>query len=529
MLKIFNKIWSTNCFPKLWKEAIVIPILKPGKDKTEPTSYRPISLTCNMSKILEKIINNRLTRHLEMTHALKDNQFGFRKGLSTTDHLLSIDNLIRGAFKNKQHVITVCLDIQKAFDMVWTRLIINKLAFIGLHGNILQFINNFTTNRNIKTRINGKLSSPYHMENGVPQGSALSPTLFLLVIETADDSIPPPVVTRKYADDLVILCKGKNIEDTQFNVQQALNQLSVWSQKTGFKFSASKTNTMIFTKQHKPANYSLKLEDKLIPRVNSIKILGLIFQPNLTYPAHINRLVLDCKKRLNILKALACKNWGSNIQVLKTTYNALIRSKIDYVSTLYQAASKETLHKLDAIHHTALRIATGVFRTCTIGSLLAEAQETSLQHRRDSACIKIALKSLSSKNLIVQNNLKPPIPPNRDTHQKYPSLYERFHTLNHNLNLTLPQITTNQPCKFNDTWKINAHKIKIHWNQEWKKLKVNVIHKNMNDFFSLKTPTKLKRKDQVILTRIRTGHTKLTHNHLLDNSPPPNVKCAKRK
>ena len=107
MLKLFNLIWRQGTYPSQWREALVIPIPKQGKDLKLPSSYRPISLTCCLSKVLEKMINNRLTWVLESRNLLSNIQTGFRKNRSTTDQLVLLEQAIKNALAIRKHLIAV--------------------------------------------------------------------------------------------------------------------------------------------------------------------------------------------------------------------------------------------------------------------------------------------------------------------------------------------------------------------------------------------------------------------------------------
>lgn len=250
LLQIYNKIWMSNCFPKKWNEAIIIPIPKPGKDQSKACNYRPISLTCNMCKILEKIVNARIRWFLEHHNILADNQFGFRPGHSTTSHLISIETNIQEAFANNNHVLAVNLDIEKAYDMAWRHQILTKLRDMGITGNTWRFVKNFMYNRSMYVRFNGFLSEITIIENRVPQGAVISATLFLIAINDFCKLIKPPIITRVYADDITLLCKGKNIESTKKCINTALETLDNFCKNTGFKFSSTKTECILFFKHN---------------------------------------------------------------------------------------------------------------------------------------------------------------------------------------------------------------------------------------------------------------------------------------
>lgn len=118
ILKLYNKIWEEGKLPKSWKHSIIVPIVKPGKDRSEATSYRPIALTSNMCKIMERLIVNRLTYEIESKGLFTPYQSGFRKGRTTMDSILCLESEIRKAQTNKEAVIGVFIDVEKAYDML---------------------------------------------------------------------------------------------------------------------------------------------------------------------------------------------------------------------------------------------------------------------------------------------------------------------------------------------------------------------------------------------------------------------------
>nr|XP_012148622.1 PREDICTED: uncharacterized protein LOC105663561 [Megachile rotundata] len=124
---LYNCIWLNGVFPDKWQEAIVVPILKPGKNKLQVDSYRPIALTCCLCKLLEKILCKRLRWYLVVNNLLERNQNGFRQHCSTIDSLTMLDTNICEAFLKKRHLVAICLDIEKAYDMVWRHRIIQQL------------------------------------------------------------------------------------------------------------------------------------------------------------------------------------------------------------------------------------------------------------------------------------------------------------------------------------------------------------------------------------------------------------------
>ena len=181
LLQAFNEVWVSGKFPS-WKQATIIPIPKPGKDNTDPSNYRPIALTSCLCKTLERMINTRLIWFLESNGLITNFQCGFRSKRSTVDHLVRLETFVREAFIKKEHLTAVFFDLEKAYDTTWKYGIMRDLSDFGLKDRLPHFIDNFLSNRNFKVRVGTTLSDLQGQEEGVPQGSILSVTLFSIKI-----------------------------------------------------------------------------------------------------------------------------------------------------------------------------------------------------------------------------------------------------------------------------------------------------------------------------------------------------------
>lgn len=463
LLKIYNTIWSHGVFPKQWSESIIIPIRKPGKDKRQLTNYRPIALTCTLCKLLEKIINKRLKWFLEKNQLLDENQNGTRQKRSTTDALINLETSICDAFINNQHLLTVCLDVEKAYEMVWRNHIIQTLSNYNVKGKILIFIQNFLQNRYIQVRVNNHLSEKIKLENGVPQGSVLSPTLFLISFNDVSKCFETPVKCSIYADDITAYCKGKNLDITENTMQKSLNSLQNWSKTTGYKFSSTKSNCIIFSKAKPNAkNPQLKINNQILPITNTIKILGLNFDNQLKWTTHITELKNSCKRKLNIIKTLAKRNWGADQKLLINTYIATIRSKFDYCCPIYSSAKPNELEKLSPIHNSALRISLGAFCTSPVDCILSEALQPPLNLRRTNLRLITASKIASTPtNPAYKNIFEGKYQQKYNESPNYPQpFYHRITQDLASINSTLPQISYYRP-HFIPPWQIVLPQINL--------------------------------------------------------------------
>ena len=266
------------------------------------------------------------------------------------------------------------------------------LHSIGLRGRLPNFISNFLSDRSFNVRIGSTLSDTFEQEQGVPQGSILSPTLFNIKINNVVKCVND-TDSSLYVDDFSIFYKSKNMENIEFRLQRCLNKVETWTTENGFKFSKTKTQCVHFCQlRGLHPDPVLNIYGLPIPVVEEAKFLGLLFDKKLSFIPHIKALKAKCLKALDVLKVLSNTNWGGDRSVLLNLYRSLVRSKLDYGSIVYGSARKSYLKCLDTIHHQGLRLALGAFRTSPVESLYAESNEPSLYTRREKLSLQYTTK-----------------------------------------------------------------------------------------------------------------------------------------
>jgi len=225
MLQLFNKIWFTGKIPPAWLHSIV-PIPKPNKPAHLPSSYRPMSLISNVGKLFEKMIVCRLNWFLEYHNVLHISQSGFRQRRKTTDRLLRLHDAIHKSMANKHNVVSVFIDIEKAYDMVNKEVLLSKLLSYGISGRMFHFIRSFLSNRTFQARIGSTLSMTKRLENGTPQGNVLSPILFSLMI----NNLPKRITSHAalYADDFCFWECASDITLLNKLCQRSLTKVCKW-------------------------------------------------------------------------------------------------------------------------------------------------------------------------------------------------------------------------------------------------------------------------------------------------------------
>lgn len=175
----------------------------------------------------------------------------FEKNRSTSDHLVTLENEVCEAFLHKEHVGAVFFDIKKAYDRVCNEQVLNILYSIGIRGRMLIFIRNMLLDRSLQVIVGNCKSDVHNLDNGLPQGSVISVTLFLCYINDILICIEQPVFGMLYADDLTIYIKHKNIRFIENQLQKTINKLNKWSNLHGLTLSEQKSKFIFFTKTQK--------------------------------------------------------------------------------------------------------------------------------------------------------------------------------------------------------------------------------------------------------------------------------------
>jgi len=398
ILDSFNRIYCENIFPDCWRTAVVIPILKPNKDPAKATSYRPISLTSCLCKLLEKMINIRLMWYLEQNRLLSSCQSGFRRLRSTTDHLVTLENDLQNAILQKKHTIAVFFDLTKAYDTAWKHGILLNLHRYGLRGNLPLFIQNFLNERKIAVQVGRAISESKILEEGTPQGSVLSCSCFMIAIDSISSQIPSNVESLLYVDDFTIYTSSSFPAHAERRLQSAINSLYNWTKKTGFSFSPSKTVSLHICRKRgcSKLNANLSLNNIPITTVEQHKFLGLIFDNSLTWRPHIKDLKISCNRTLDLLKHISHRDWGAGRSSLLRLYMSLLKPKLDYGSEAYSSACPSLLQSLSPIQNSAIRIATGAFRSSPVISLHAESGLKPLEYYRDIKILNTFLRIIAN-------------------------------------------------------------------------------------------------------------------------------------
>ena len=292
-------------------------------------NYRPISILPSLSKIMEKIIANRLFSFLENFYILYKYQFGFIPNKNTTHAISTLVDYVINSLENNEISCSIFLDSSKAFDTIDHKILLNKLYMYGIRGITHNWFKNYLSERYQCVSINNCSSSLQKIKSGVPQCSILGPILFLLY----NNDLPNASNILRfllYADDTNILYKNfdpKSITDT---INKEIPKVTEWFNSNKLRKDTNKTVAMLFHTRQRTLTINeclIKINDDTIAFSTHTKFLGVNIDSNLTWKPYINHIVTKISKGVGILLHLS-KELPKNILTL--IYKTLILPYLTY-------------------------------------------------------------------------------------------------------------------------------------------------------------------------------------------------------
>ena len=380
--RLFRLILNTCTYPSVWKHAFVHPVPKKG-DRSNPSNYRPIALTSTIAKVFETLLNSHFIKHLESNHLLSDHQYGFRMARSTGDLLSYLTDIWSSALRDFGESFIIALDISKAFDRVWHQALLAKLPAYGFTPPLCNLIRSFLSDRFISVVVDGATSAPFPISSGVPQGSVLSPTLFLLFINDLLHSTSSPM--HSFADDSTLHISSSfssrpssdarsDSRITLFsNINSDLRSISEWGSQNLVKFNASKTQFLPISLSTCNSYPPIIFEDNSIEPLSSINILGIQISSKFSWRSHIIQIAKSASKKLGVL--FRCRKFFTSAQLFKL-YIGLIRPCLEYCSHIW--GSSPAVFLLDRVQSKAIRLINDHSLTSSLDSLSLRREVASL-------------------------------------------------------------------------------------------------------------------------------------------------------
>ena len=383
-----------SVIPAEWKQANVTALYK-GKalSMSDPASYRPISVTCAVARVMERILFNRIVEIVDPQ--LSPAQSGFRKGRSCYDNLLRITHAIRTATA-RGHLPGIFLDLSKAFDSVWHEGLLHKVWAKGIKGRTWLWIRSFLTDRQLRVVQSGSVSPWYGITAGVPQGSVLAPLLFLIFINDLAESLSAlQIEVALLADDVAFwpqLEPRRSWKQRYETLQSALDCCARWARAWKMKWSMSKSNVVFFSRQRsrvKPYAPTLLLDGSVLAAANSYTYLGLVLQQNLRWHQHFDRIYSKAKISSYLISRVCHGHGPPTPAVIRQLVMSIPRAAILWALPFW-TPSQAQYDALTRCIVTPLRFALALPQCTSHAAILAEYGTATVQDAREQQFLAYA-------------------------------------------------------------------------------------------------------------------------------------------
>ena len=392
LTSIFRQSLASGNLPSDWTKAFITPVFKKG-DRSSPANYRPVSLTCIASKLMEHILCTHIRGHLDHHQILAPENHGFRSRHSCETQLqLTTHDLLKRRDSGKQIDVAI-LDFSKAFDTVPHKRLLGKMEQFGITGDLHRWISAFLIGRKQAVVVDGERSDEEDVLSGVPQGTVLGPLLFLLHINDLPHVLHPDTRCRLFADDCLLYRTVDGMAD-HLKLQQDLKSLEQWAATWGMRFNASKCYVMSIYRGRSHSTHMYELCDVFLSSVENEKYLGVNISQDLSWDPHISRTAITASQKLGYLK----RNLkGCPAQLKKLAYLSSVRSSLEYAAIIWDPHLDKHKTMLESVQRKAARWITNDHRrTSSVTAMLQSLQLDTLEERRKVSRLTFMYKIINN-------------------------------------------------------------------------------------------------------------------------------------
>jgi ribonuclease HI len=399
LLTLAQACIDTGHFPSIYKKTLTIVLRKPNKpDYTKPNAYRPIALECTIGKLLESIVTELLSYLIETHDLLPANHFGARPQRTTEDAMMVLSENIYRAWKQQEIFTVIFMDVAGAFNNVHHNRLIHNMKQRRIPLQIVRLVQSFLTERSTQMRFNGATSSDINIEAGIPQGSPLSPILFMLYNAELLEIPRPPDLALGFIDDIAYGISGQTAQNNIERLQTILSKSEEWKEKHGAQFEPSKYMLIHFTRNtNHDVSAGIQINDTTISPGNEARYLGVIFDQKLKFHAHLDYATKKGTKFALALSSIARITWGTPFKYIRRLYTAVIRPRIQYGAAIWHrpedtrnSPATTQASNLTSVQRLAMKTITGCFKTTST---------TALQHETELLPIELELRKQITKYL----------------------------------------------------------------------------------------------------------------------------------
>ena len=335
---LFEASFRSRCVPQEWRVGEIVPLLKAGKDPSEMGSYRPVCLTSCLGKWMERVLARRLRWVLESGGVLSRFQAGFREGRSVNDQLVRLSQSAWDGYQGRLKTSLMLYDLYRAYDRVWRDGLLFKLASVGVSHTMVRWVQVWLSNRLAWVKCDGVRSKARLFQQGLPQGSVLSPLLFLVFVNDLVESLAERVEVSAFADDLAVWHTARTVEEGRERLQWAAGRVERWCEEWAMTVSVGKCSVTLLSNDRRDREMTgleIQLSGREVQKEQFPCFLGVVFDASFTFRRQVDKVVQKAEKGVRLLRRLAGSDWGWGKSLLRVTSLAVVRAVLLYGSAAW--------------------------------------------------------------------------------------------------------------------------------------------------------------------------------------------------
>ncbi|KAJ5500659.1 hypothetical protein N7453_009710 [Penicillium expansum] len=390
ILDLFKASLQEGILPRQWRHAKIIPLKKPNKDNyTIAKAWRPISLLATLGKILESVVAKRISHAVETHGLLPTSHFGARKQRSAEQALVFLQEQISAAWRGRRVLSLISFDVKGAYNGVCKERLVQRMQARGIPEVLLRWVEAFCSERTADILINGQLSETQSLpQAGLPQGSPLSPILFLFfnadLVQRQIDSQGGAVA---FVDDFTAWVTGPTAQSNREGIEAIINEALNWEERSGATFEADKTAIIHFTpKMRKSDHEPFTIKGQTVVPKDHVKILGVLMDTRLKYKEHIARAASKGLEAAMELRRLR----GLSPATARQLFTSTVAPVVDYASNVWMHACKDkAMGPINRVQRVGAQAIVGTFLTVATSVAEAEAHIATTQRRFWKRAVKM--------------------------------------------------------------------------------------------------------------------------------------------
>ncbi|KAJ5100792.1 hypothetical protein N7456_006844 [Penicillium angulare] len=390
VLDLFQASLQEGKLPRQWRHAKIIPLKKPNKDDyTIAKAWRPISLLATLGKILESVVAERISHAVETHGLLPTSHFGARKQRSAEQALVFLQEQIYAAWRGRRVLSLISFDVKGAYNGVCKERLVQRMKARGIPEDLLRWVEAFCSERTANILINGQLSEAQSLpQAGLPQGSPLSPILFLFFnADLVQRQIDSQGGALAFVDDFTAWVTGPTAQSNREGIGSIIDEALSWERRSGATFEADKTAIIHFAPKMRKSDHSpFTIKGQTVAPKDHVKILGVVMDTRLKYKEHIARAASKGLEAAMELRRLR----GLSTATARQLFTSTVAPVVDYASNVWMHACKDkAMGPINRVQRVGAQAIVGTFLTVATSVAEAEAHIATAQRRFWKRAVKI--------------------------------------------------------------------------------------------------------------------------------------------